>query len=36
MEEVEEEGDPIGIPAVSNSLDPRVLPNIDHSTKQHT
>ena len=36
LEEVEEEGDPIGRPAVSTNLDPRDLSDTEPPTRQHT
>jgi hypothetical protein len=36
LEEAEEEGDPIGRPAVSTNLDPQYLPDIETTTRQPT
>jgi hypothetical protein len=36
MEEAEEEGAPIGKPAVSTNLDPWELPDTEPKTRKHT
>ena len=36
LEEDEEEGDPIGRPAISTNLDPQDLSDTEPPTKQHT
>ena len=36
LEEAEEEGDPIGRPAVSTNPDPRELPETEPPTRKHT